>query len=231
MHRHDKYMPQTTVSVRGSRKFDRLWGHGTGLSKEGLARIKMDGVAMSGVTPARIANEMTRTVRGLPGITEHSTVLDATACVGGDTIALARVFRNVTAVELDRGRAAMLENNLAVFANEGRGLAGTPRVIVGNCVTAWRDLPPQDIVFLSPPWGGAGYKAKESDSYTLSLSGMPLHRVCRVLSDNLRCKYVALNLPFNVHLRDLLRPDDGHPPVVHCDTRMENTRFMVLSYI
>jgi hypothetical protein len=218
------------ASARASRKFDRLWGHGTGLSESALARVKMDRVATTGVTPARIANEMAKTIRKLPGITPDSAVLDGTACVGGETLALARVFRNVTSVEIDRGRAAMLTSNLAVFAGEGRPLSGMPTVLVGDCTTIWKELPPQDVVVLHPPWGGAGYKEKAMHSRTLCLSGMPLHRVCRMLSDNLRCKYVALNLPFNVHMKDFLRPDDGTPPVVHCDRLMENTRFVVLSY-
>jgi hypothetical protein len=219
-----------TQSVRAARKLDRLWGHGTGLSDAGLARIQMDKFARGGATPSHIANEMARTVRRLPGLTDDSTVLDATACVGGDTIALARVFRNVTAVEINRGRASMLENNLRVCASEGRRLKGVPNVIVGNCTTIWKDLPAQDVVFMSPSWNGTGYKHSVASCYTLSVSGVPLHKLCRMLSNGLRSRYVAINLPRYMRLRDLLQPDDGDPPVVHCDAHMDNVRLLVLSY-
>ena len=41
--------------------------------------------------------------------------MDGTACVGGNVLALAKVFRRVVAVEIDAARCDRLRGNLALF--------------------------------------------------------------------------------------------------------------------
>lgn len=102
------------TSARGKRryKWDALWGGA--LPAALLREIQMDEVATFSVTDVQSAEIMSRALAALEGVSEHSVVTDATACVGGNAISLARYFRHVNAVELDPVRCAMLQHNLAV---------------------------------------------------------------------------------------------------------------------
>jgi hypothetical protein len=99
-----------------------LWGE---LPPRLMASIQMDEVASFSVTDMRTADSISRELLTLPGVSEASTVTDATACVGGNAISLARFFRVVNAVELDPVRLQMLQHNLAVCL-EGQRLASCP---------------------------------------------------------------------------------------------------------
>jgi hypothetical protein len=96
-----------------------LWGE---LPPRLMASIQMDEVASFSVTDMCTADAISRELLTLPGVSEVSTVTDATACVGGNAISLARFFRVVNAVELDPVRLQMLQHNLAVCL-EGQRLA------------------------------------------------------------------------------------------------------------
>ena len=111
-----------------------LWGE---LPPRLMALIQMDEVASFSVTDMRTADAISRELLTLPGVSEASTVTDATACVGGNAISLARFFRVVNAVELDPVRLQMLQHNLAVCL-EGQRLASCADCgrIQGLCLCA-----------------------------------------------------------------------------------------------
>ena len=122
-----------------------FWKYPYGIRK----RIMMDKVAMYSVTPCKFSEMISRIMLDFAPST--STVVDAFACVGGDSVELARKFHRVIAVERDAERYAMLRHNIDLLA---------PRLGVhthcGDFLEWWDSKP--DVmgsvgaVYLDPPW-------------------------------------------------------------------------------
>ena len=125
-------------------KWRNLWG---GLRPAALAKIQMDEVATFSVTQMRVADEMSAALRGLPGITERSSIVDATACVGGNTVSFARFFGDVVSLELDKSRAKMLRSNVELCRSElsetSTPFLGRVEVRCGDCTEVCAQLPRQ----------------------------------------------------------------------------------------
>lgn len=97
-----------TRSTAGEKEWK--WQHYfSQLPDEVLDKIEMDETALFSVTIDRDADVISQIVRSL--IPDYALVCDATACVGGNTISFAKVFRNVTSIEMDPGRFEMLKKN------------------------------------------------------------------------------------------------------------------------
>ena len=112
----------STAPPRLKYKWRMLWG---GLTTEAQAAIQMDEVATFSVTHMRVANEMSSILKTLGGVSERSSITDATACVGGNTASFARFFRSVHAIELDPHRCEMLRAK-SPFISRGQILPGRP---------------------------------------------------------------------------------------------------------
>lgn len=117
--------------------------------------VQYDEVSLYSATDQLTARATARVLRTLPGVTAASTVTDATACIGGNTLEFARAFAHVHAVELDPVRASMLRHNLA-WLQLDRGVT----VHEADYCDLQATLR-QDVVFLDPPWGGKRYKQQE----------------------------------------------------------------------
>ena len=80
------------------------------------------------------------------------TIMDGTACVGGDSIAFGQIFGTVISSEIDSDRYKMLVNNLKVFE--------LYNVIPVNddCLKIFYRINFIDIMYFDPPWGGKSYK-------------------------------------------------------------------------
>src|SRR5258708_33705089 len=89
----------------------------------------------------------------LPGNISSSdmTILDGTACVGGDTISFGKIFGTVIASEIEASRYKMLVNNLKEFE--------LTNVVPVNddCLKLYKRLNFVDIMYFDPPWGGGKY--------------------------------------------------------------------------
>jgi len=190
-------------------KWKYLWGD---LHRRARERIQMDEVATFSVTRMNVARDMTDVLKRLPGISEKSSIVDCTACVGGNTVAFARYFDHVTAIELDERRCDMLRNNLRVVDDERRRTRrffAKVNVLRGDCLKLCPKLSNQDILFFDPPWGGVDYK--KSDKVPLFLGSLALDQVC--LSLGIRSRYVALKLPLNADV-DAILSDKARVSVV-----------------
>ena len=207
---------KATTDPEQRRHFDRLWG------PDLAGAAQMDDVACFSVTKSDLADEMTDMLLKLPGIggAANSSIIDATACVGGNAVSFARKFAHVTAVEMDERRCAMLKHNLETSARaEGRTAASAAAsssssssspsssssaanctVVCGDCTKVVPTLDRHHIVFMDPAWGG-GKECHAEKTLDLTLSGMHLHELC--LEFGTRCRYVALKLPLNTDLTQL----------------------------
>lgn len=94
-------------------------------------------------------------------------VLDAMACIGGDTYALQTAF-SVVAVEVDKARYDMLVNNMALL-NTKRSL----QLVNDNVHNFLRSRPASMLkniaaVYIDAPWGSKDYYAQPEDEVKLT---------------------------------------------------------------
>lgn len=161
-------------------------------SKSQLEKLKMDGVAMYSVTDYKTADKITNILLSLKGINSSSSILDAMACVGGNTISFARKGLHVISNEMDTTRFKILKHNTRVYQL-------SKQVIFYNedLFTLYKKIK-TDIVFMDPPWGGTDYK-KNKNTHLL-INGIDVSAVCYRL--RIMTKYIILKAPLNFHLID-----------------------------
>uniref|UniRef100_A0A7S3JZT5 Trimethylguanosine synthase n=1 Tax=Aureoumbra lagunensis TaxID=44058 RepID=A0A7S3JZT5_9STRA len=130
-----------------------------------------------------------------------TTIIDATACVGGNTVAFARRFDHVIAFEIDAEKIRMLKHNLThvrqhlsitqVQIHHGDCLELLPNILTK--VTA------PVLVFADPPWGGRNYKfqAKPDVHLKTQQAASTLHSLLNIVASHSAVTHLALKLPFN----------------------------------
>ncbi|XP_057803960.1 uncharacterized protein LOC131019435 isoform X2 [Salvia miltiorrhiza] len=147
------------------------------------AGIKMDEEGWFSVTPEEIAARQARRFAGA------GVVIDAFAGVGGNAIQFAKVCHHVVAIEIDPKKVALAFHNAKIY-----GVQDQIDFIVGDFFQLAPFLK-GDVVFLSPPWGGPSYKAKEN--FTLDLlkpkDGHSLFQAAQAITPN-----IVMFLPRNV---------------------------------
>ncbi|XP_042005538.1 trimethylguanosine synthase-like [Salvia splendens] len=145
--------------------------------------IKLDEEGWFSVTPEEIASSQARRFAGA------GVVIDAFSGVGGNAIQFAKVCHHVVAVEIDPKKVALASHNAKIY-----GVQDKIDFVVGDFFQVAPFLK-GDVVFLSPPWGGPSYKAKEN--FTLDLlkpkDGHSLFQVAQAITPN-----IVMFLPRNV---------------------------------
>lgn len=162
-----------------------------------LDRIQFDTLSLYSITRQDLANKMAQNLLHLKKINPaRRFVVDATACIGGNTYAFARIFHRVLAIEIDAGREAMLTSNLDLF-----GVRDKVQIEHNDCMAYFAAHPDEryDVIFFDPPWGGVDYRNK-------SKTGLLLNDRC--LFEQLRgleqmTTYVAIKIPLNFDSRIL----------------------------
>jgi len=170
---------------------------------EELQRVlQMDEIASFSVTEARFAEKISKIISSLPGISMDSTIIDATAGVGGNSMSFLDIFKTIFSVELDQSRASMLANNLTQY-KQIQNPKGDFVVLNGDYIELRKTQEilqnPVDVIFIDPPWGGMNYKSK--DNIRLVLSGKNISQICNEIRES--TKYIVLKLPINYNLEIL----------------------------
>ena len=157
-------------------------------------QFKYDDYSLWSFTHLAIGDEICRELLKLDGISARSTVTDAMSSIGGNTIAFARVFAYVNAVEIDDDRRDKLEHNLELCGLENVKIyASYYQYLMG--------LLKQDIIFIDPPWG---IDYRKQSTVRLSIDGpfdnsipTDLESFINELPEH---KYCVVKLPFNYDL-------------------------------
>lgn len=146
--------------------------------------------AVYSITQPAAAAETVSVLRGVLArrhvLASTATIIDATACCGGDTLHFAKLFRHVHAIEKNPLHLAMLTHNLGIYERSN---------VTTHLGDACRIVPTlnADVVFFDPPWGGPRYKHQRL--LRLYLSRTPMHEVAaRMLA---RVPVVVLKVPWN----------------------------------
>ena len=91
------------------------------------------------------------------------TIFDGTAGLGGNTISFAKYFKNVIAVEMNKERFILLQNNIKAY--EYNNII----CINDNCIKHFNN---NYVYYFDPPWGGPDYK--NNSTMRIKLGGMSL---------------------------------------------------------
>jgi 16S rRNA G966 N2-methylase RsmD len=127
------------------------------------------------------------------------TIVDATAGVGGDTIAFSKKFGKVISIEIDNIRYEHLNNNIEVY--------GFKNVSTINANS--NDIIPKlsniDIIYIDPPWGGSNYK--NNTNLKLKMAEIELENLILDYFSPIvmlsQPKMIALKLPKNYDIKYL----------------------------
>lgn len=180
-------------------------------------KLRLDDEAYYSTTDQLTANKIARALARI--VPPSATITDATACIGGATYAFANTFRHVNAIELDHSRFMHLCHNInGVLKTNGKVTC-----IHGDAIVLCPQLQ-QDLVFLDPPWGGPEYKSMQKVS--LSLSGLPLSDVCRIIAQATR--YIAIKVPVNFNETDFCKEVEAFATIVLRDTQLRKMNLIVL---
>lgn len=147
-------------------------------------KLLLDKEALYSTTDQVTANKIAKEVANY--ISRDSIITDATACIGGSTLAFSEIFRQVNAIEFDQTRFEYLQENVATL-----GLTNV-RCIYGDALKECLDLE-QDAIFLDCPWGGPKYK--EEKQVMLYLSDIPLYDIVKQLKH--KAAIFILKIPMN----------------------------------
>ena len=130
---------------------------------------------------------------------KDAVIIDATACVGGDTISFGlSKFKQVYAIELDKNIAEYLQNNIDVYELNNV-------IVINNNMLDIVNKLSSNVIYMDPPWGGKNYKTNEH--LRLNISDVPLETICNNCFDsNIMHKepeLVVLKLPTNYDIKYL----------------------------
>jgi 16S rRNA G966 N2-methylase RsmD len=150
-------------------------------------KLQIDNVGKYSITIPKIAEIISDIIFKL---FNHNDIIitDCTAGVGGNVFSFANKFKFVNAIELDKSRFDMLQNNIKIY--------DLKNIMCYNldCLDIIKSLN-QDVIFIDPPWGGKDYKSEQN--IKLTLGNINIEYIINILFDNKICKYAVLKLPFN----------------------------------
>jgi 16S rRNA G966 N2-methylase RsmD len=141
------------------------------------------------------------------------TILDGTACVGGDSISFGKFFGAVIATEIDPDRYNMLVNNLKEY--------DLTNVVPLNddCLKIYRRLNFIDIIYLDPPWGGKTYK--DEKNLRLTIGDAPIEDI--ILSVFNKEDFTKTTIRSKVNMVVLKLPKNYDLYYLYCETKREDT--------
>lgn len=151
-------------------------------------QVLMDEEAMYSTTDQVTARKLCDEISKF--VPQTSTVVDATACIGGLTYSLTHVFRRVVAIEIDYTRYEYLNRNMELL-----GVKSIVNCVYGDAMQVCIGLDAAAII-LDPPWGGPEYK--NIPNLSLKLGHFDLVDACTLLFENNPVvNIIAIKVPTN----------------------------------
>lgn len=124
------------------------------------------------------------------------TIVDATACVGGDTITFCINFENVISIEENINTYKMLCSNIKQY--DFKNIT----VLNGDCTQIIPKLNNIDVIYIDPPWGGKDYKKK--DNINLNIGSVSIEEfIINCIIKNNNIYLFVLKLPCNYDFKNL----------------------------
>ena len=139
------------------------------------SKIKIDDNSFCYITIREIADTISKII--CYHLLEHNlnpqkcVIADYTTGVGGNVLSFGKFFKLIYAIELDELRVEYLKNNINVYGFKNIKVIHGCAIEFNNKLI---EINP-NIIFIDPPWGGAGYK--NSENLILSLGSMNLEKL------------------------------------------------------
>lgn len=144
------------------------------------------------ITRRRDAERILRVFRIVLKELHSKTITDATACIGGDTLNFASVFKSVWSIELNKDNFNALENNVHTYGFDNVHIMHGDSTKVFDWFT--------DVLYIDPPWGGPDYR--DQKNLDLQLSGIRLDQwIESILLKKNRPSYIFIKLPSNYNFK------------------------------
>lgn len=154
-------------------------------------QLLFDEEALYSTTDQNTANKIAKEIGKY--IDPKSTIVDATACIGGSSYALSQIFNKVYAIEINENRYNYLISNIKLLE------VNNIECILGDALEKVKDIE-CDCIFIDPPWGGPEYKILAK--VKLELSNKPLHDICKEFAKN--TKFIVIKVPLNFDEEDFI---------------------------
>lgn len=167
-----------------------------GLPDNFIKTFKTDSIGLFSITSFKEAQIVSNLIKKYCVLDENHVIIDACACVGGNTISFLINFKNVIAIEKNKIRYKMLVSNTKsllknkLYDYENKSL----KTINSSCLEFLQKSKNNfDVIFFDPPWGGSEYKNKKSIDLFLDDKNI----IDIVLEFKHRTKYICFKLPKN----------------------------------
>jgi 16S rRNA G966 N2-methylase RsmD len=156
--------------------------------------LKKDSEGLWSLTHKKEADKISEIIFDIIGF--HSTILDATAGIGGNTISFCNYFKKVVAIEKNTERYNMLIDNVKIshFTNL--------EIINNTCIPYLNNK--YDVYFFDPPWGGHDYKMH--NELTLTLDNISLVNIINLIKIK-HNKLCVFKLPRNYNMKEFTEYD------------------------
>ena len=173
-------------------------------------RLQITRVGRYSITRPEHAATVSEAIKTFTALVSHRieglSIVDATACVGGNTLSFLEHFQQVTAIEQSSVHFYILRQNLGAYGFEDG--CGRLRLVNADFTQVLFTLC-SDVVFLDPPWNNSGplpeiWHDRKRD-LMLYLSDIPIYSIISEILQTGRARVVALKAPSNVNLNLLLR--------------------------
>ena len=154
--------------------------------------------AFSSLLPKHI-QQVERVFNDWFDVSDSSTIVDATAHIGVDSIHFATMFKHATieSYEIDKNVAGLLTKNVKTFSL-------SDRIHVHPMNFLQSQLPDNVLyVYIDAPWGGRDYKKMPADSFELFLGQYNIKEIAKRLLLSQKTKSVVLKVPRNYRFSDL----------------------------
>jgi len=157
------------------------------------SKLQLSNIGIYSIFYPNSADELSKIIRSyVPG--KKAVITDATSNMGGATIAFAKYFDKVNAVEIVKLHCDILENNVKVY-----GIRDKVDIHCMDYLDIGGKLE-QDVIFFDPPWGGKSYK--ELKLMNMYLDSIPINSIIKELvKDNV----IAIRVPFNYDFKKIFQ--------------------------
>jgi 16S rRNA G966 N2-methylase RsmD len=123
----------------------------------------------------------------------EETIIDSTACVGGNTINFTRYFKFVEAIEINPTHYKVLKNNIEALSIQNA------RIHLDSFLNIYQNFS-NKIFYMDPPWGRSLYK--KFKYFNLKIGKYPISTIINMLYDA-HFEYFILKAPCNLNLSSL----------------------------
>lgn len=162
-------------------------------NKIDYTKLQLSNIGIYSIFYPNSADELSKIIRGYVD-NKKATITDANANMGGATIAFAKYFDKVNAVEIVKLHCDILETNLRVYDIKDK--------VDIHCID-YLDIGEklqQDVIFFDPPWGGKSYKNQML--MNMYLDSIPINSIIKELVKN---NIIAIRVPFNYDFKKILQ--------------------------